>query len=153
MPREYARREILIKLMEFPCSALLLSVCGLQEAEANAEGADEAIKKSLYGMGIQVDKCIGCGSCVAACKAENDVPEEPFYFRTWVERYVIHDDGRVDVDSPEGGIHGFTHDRRTEPVSCAPSSSPNSAINATTLPAYRSARSGPHSRLKMALSL
>lgn len=108
MPREYERREILIKLMEFPCSALLLSVCGLQVAEANAEGTNEAIEDSLFGMGIQVDKCIGCGSCVAACKAENDVPEEPFYFRTWVERYVIHDDGRVDVDSPEGGIDGFT---------------------------------------------
>jgi len=108
MPREYARREILIKLMEFPCSALLLSLCGLQEVEATAERADEATAEALYGMGIQVDKCIGCGSCVAACKAENDVPEEPFYFRTWVERYVIHDDGRVQVDSPDGGIRGFT---------------------------------------------
>ena len=111
MPREYARREILIKLMEFPCSALLLSLCGLQKVEATAEGADEATAEALYGMGIQVDKCIGCGSCVAACKAENDVPEEPFYFRTWVERYVIHDDGRVEVDSPEGGIRGFTSQR------------------------------------------
>jgi Fe-S-cluster-containing dehydrogenase component len=40
-------------------------------------------------MGIQVSKCIGCGRCVEACKQENDVPAEPFYFRTWVERYII----------------------------------------------------------------
>lgn len=31
------------------------------------------------------------GTCVRACKEENDVPREPFYFRTWVERYHIPD--------------------------------------------------------------
>ena len=61
----------------------------------------------LYGMGIKVDRCIGCGRCVDGCKKENNVPDEPFFFRTWVERYVIDEDGEVTVDSPNGGRDGF----------------------------------------------
>ncbi len=60
-----------------------------------------------YGMGIDVRKCIGCARCVVACKTENDVPEEPHFFNTWIERYVIRRDGEVEVDSPNGGIDGF----------------------------------------------
>ncbi|HLE44702.1 MAG TPA: 4Fe-4S dicluster domain-containing protein [Methylomirabilota bacterium] len=52
-----------------------------------------------YGMGIEVDKCIGCSRCVEACKAENDVPREPFFFRTWIERYDIKRNGEVLVES------------------------------------------------------
>lgn len=51
----------------------------------------------LYGMGIEVDKCIGCNRCVEACKAENDVPRDAAHYRTWVERYVIGRDGAVRV--------------------------------------------------------
>ena len=108
MAREYERRELLIKMMQFPCSAVLLSVCGPLAALAEADNDSEYDPaEHFYGMGIQVDKCIGCGRCVEACKAENDVPREPFYFRTWVERYVFDNDGEVTVDSPEGGIRGF----------------------------------------------
>jgi Fe-S-cluster-containing dehydrogenase component len=60
-------------------------------------------------MTIDVDACIGCGKCVRACKEENGVPDEPFFFRTWVERYHVAD-GRMDrpqVDSPDGGRFGF----------------------------------------------
>lgn len=60
-------------------------------------------KKHVYGMGIQVEKCIGCGRCVTACKIENDVPKEPFFFRTWVERYIIKKDDSVIVQCNEGG--------------------------------------------------
>ena len=28
-----------------------------------------------YGMLLDIDKCIGCGSCVRACANENGVPE------------------------------------------------------------------------------
>jgi Fe-S-cluster-containing dehydrogenase component len=55
--------------------------------------------KPFYGMGIDIDKCIGCAKCMEACKVENDVPKEPFFFRTWVERYVITHDGRVSIQS------------------------------------------------------
>lgn len=60
-----------------------------------------------YGMGIDIHKCIGCGRCAEACKKENDVPGEPYFFRTWVERYIIPTAGDPYVDSPNGGIDGF----------------------------------------------
>ncbi|MFA6455932.1 MAG: 4Fe-4S dicluster domain-containing protein [Bacteroidota bacterium] len=66
---------------------------------ASAEPTDYDASKHYYGMGIQVNKCIGCGKCMEACKEENGVPKEPFYFRTWVERYSIKKDGEVIVKS------------------------------------------------------
>jgi tetrathionate reductase subunit B len=103
------RREFLCGLLKLQCSAVLLAVAG-PAAEGSAGEAGTAKGEGgshYYGMGIQVDHCIGCGRCVDACKAENDVLPEPYYFRTWVERYVVHTDGKVDVDSPAGGIRGF----------------------------------------------
>jgi len=107
MAEAWDRREVLIKMIELPCSAILLTVCGGLPESAEAAENDREPSQSTFGMGIQVDKCIGCGRCVEACKAENDVPREPFYFRTWVERYIIDNAGEVSVDSPEGGINGF----------------------------------------------
>ncbi|MGC9035361.1 MAG: 4Fe-4S dicluster domain-containing protein [Verrucomicrobiia bacterium] len=71
--------------------------------------------KHKWIMVIDIDRCIGCGLCVEACKTENKVPLEPMYFRTWVERYIItkgeltagESSGDVIVDSPNGGMHGF----------------------------------------------
>ena len=62
-----------------------------------------------WAMAIDIEKCIGCGNCVRACKAENDVLLEPDCFRTWVERYHVRPDdpGHPDVDSPDGGYEGF----------------------------------------------
>ncbi len=106
MAKDYDRREVL-ELMKLPCSALLLSFCGPLKALAqNGDGSYDA-GEHYYGMGIQIDKCIGCGRCVEACKTENDVPREPVYFRTWVERYTVDAEGEATVDSPEGGIKGF----------------------------------------------
>src|SRR4026209_591400 len=62
-----------------------------------------------WGMIIDIDKCIGSGNCVRACKAENDVSLEDGCFRTWVERYRV-DPYELDhphVDSPDGGYDGF----------------------------------------------
>ena len=64
-------------------------------------------KKPYWGFAIDIDKCIGCGRCAAACKTENDVPREPFFFRTLVERYVIRKSGEVEVVSPNGGIDPY----------------------------------------------
>jgi Fe-S-cluster-containing dehydrogenase component len=64
-----------------------------------------------WGMGIDINKCIGCGRCAEACKTENDVPRDPFFFRTWVERYRIVDGENIHdeviVDSPNGAIDSF----------------------------------------------
>jgi Fe-S-cluster-containing dehydrogenase component len=64
-------------------------------------------------MALDVDRCIGCGRCVEACREENGVPEG--HWRTWIERYVIpkakpgsgKTRGDAIVDSPAGGEKGF----------------------------------------------
>lgn len=71
--------------------------------------------KHKWLMCFDIDRCIGCGLCVEACKTENHVPQAPTFFRTWIERYIIKkpapgsDDtrGEVIVDSPNGGRNGF----------------------------------------------
>jgi Fe-S-cluster-containing dehydrogenase component len=71
--------------------------------------------KHQWLMCVDVDRCIGCGLCVDACKTENRVPQSSSYFRTWVERYIIKKPkagsvalrGEVVVDSPNGGRNGF----------------------------------------------
>jgi len=65
---------------------------------AAGEPADPS--KPWYGVGIDIEKCIGCGMCAKSCKLENDVPREPFYFRSWVEQYTIKNDGTIKVVSP-----------------------------------------------------
>ena len=58
---------------------------------------------------IDVERCIGCGLCVKACKEENGVSLEPSYFRTWIERYEVDPDDpdHPHVTSPNGGYDGF----------------------------------------------
>jgi Fe-S-cluster-containing dehydrogenase component len=77
-------------------------LAGKAEASPNYD-----VTKHWWAMIIDVDKCIGCGNCVRACAAENDVPEG--YFRTWIERYHIEDwqSDHPEVDSPNGGFDGF----------------------------------------------
>ncbi len=84
-----------------------LSVIRRKPAPIGAIYEDYDPTEHYYAMGIDIEKCIGCGRCAAACKIENNVPQEPYFFRTWVERYIITVDGETMVDSPNGGIDGF----------------------------------------------
>ena len=97
---------------------LLVTSASTAALEALFAGTPERAKEyreldHWWGMVIDIEKCIGCGNCVRACKTENDVPLEPFYFRTWVERYHVPEGpgtrggGHPDVDSPNGGYDGF----------------------------------------------
>ena len=117
-------------------------VAGRPETAANYTMTDH-----WWGMVIDIEKCIGCGNCVRACKEENDVPRMPQYFRTWVERYRVNPDDLEHpvVDSPNGGYDGFPDegDRRTRTPST--SSCPSSATTARTRRASRCARSARRS--------
>ena len=89
---------------------LLLGPGGTGNASHPApEGAsplgDYDWEQHRYAYLIDAQKCIGCGMCVKACKAENKVPDDNF--RTWIERYEISEDGEAEVDSPNGGLNGF----------------------------------------------
>jgi len=64
-----------------------------------------------WGFLVDTHKCVGCGFCVKACKIENDIPLDANVTRTWVERYVITEDGTTLSDSPKGALNGFTDKR------------------------------------------
>ena len=70
--------------------------------------------KHRYVYLVDVNKCIGCGSCVRACERENDVPKH--FFRTWIERYHVSRTGEIFVDSPNGGRDGFDVVKRSAQV-------------------------------------
>jgi Fe-S-cluster-containing dehydrogenase component len=107
--REFVER-LLFSLLSISCSGLLAAQEKDEEKILIIERGYDPEAHS-WGMGIRIDRCIGCGRCANACKKENDVPESPFYFRTWVERYIVLEGDEVVVDSPNGGVEGFK--RRT----------------------------------------
>ena len=52
------------------------------------------IKNKKYGMVINLDKCTGCGSCMVACMAENNVPfkkdeSDKLLSITWLRVYRL----------------------------------------------------------------
>lgn len=82
---------------------LLLSCSGAEKPEGSVDGY--AWHKHRWGYAIDVDRCIGCGSCMRACRSENDVPKG--FHRTWVERYRLSGKERLRVDVAASGDHVF----------------------------------------------
>ena len=102
------RRHFLI-LMPAAAIAWKAVLAGTPESAPNYNMSDH-----WWGMLIDIPKCIGCGNCVRACAAENDVPDG--HFRTWVERYHVTDADMTNpqVISPDGGKEGFPAVAATE---------------------------------------
>ena len=53
-------------------------------AQTNEEAPEDQKKENLplWGMGVDIDKCIGCGKCAEACKIENNVPKPDMHKQT-----------------------------------------------------------------------
>lgn len=83
-----------------PLSAFKL----LSPAQVKASVGDATVRWAFL---VDIQKCVGCGFCVKACKIENEVPYEVPVTRTWVERYVVTRDGKSHIDTPKGGRDGF----------------------------------------------
>jgi Fe-S-cluster-containing dehydrogenase component len=76
------RRDFIKGLVTIPGISVLSMLADAQNSVS--EGA-----KVSYAMVIDVDRCIGCGQCVIACKIENDVPTKIPVSRTWIEGYSV----------------------------------------------------------------
>ena len=103
-----SRREFLGDAIRLSGGALVFltgsSASGSTEPAPKAKAEAYNWEEHSYAYLIDTQKCIGCGSCVRACRAENAVPDG--FYRTWVERYAVGMEGSH-VDSPEGGMDGF----------------------------------------------
>ena len=77
-----------------------------QQISGLREDEDGATSATNFAFVVDITNCIGCGACCVADKNEYQVPDG--HYRTWVERYVIDDQDNVFVDSPNGGLAGYT---------------------------------------------
>lgn len=88
---ELDRRELVAHLLKIGAGglAIALGVTGSAKsltAEATVWSGDTSTgRRFRYGMVIDTRRCVGCKSCVAACKAENKTPPGVSYNRVRTE--------------------------------------------------------------------
>ena len=99
-----SRREFLKgAIIFFPAAAAFQQLASVCAAVGGEEKPAYDPGNHYYGMGVEIDKCIGCNRCVEACKTENNVPPESYYTRTWVERYSVLASGETVVETVSRG--------------------------------------------------
>ena len=101
-----SRRDFL-KSASLITGATFATLAGVPVGAVVIATEEKNVDGPWYGYGIDLEKCIGCGRCAKACKVENNVPDQPYFFRTWIEQYTIKNDETVHVESPNGGMDGF----------------------------------------------
>jgi len=114
-PSTISRRALIEAIFGAAAGSLVIFSPG----ESLAQAPEYDPTQHYWAYLVDLTKCIGCGACVRACKAENDVPDG--FFRTWVERYTFTLDGKVVVDSPDGALNGFAADPEVDRAQVAKS--------------------------------
>ncbi|PWU09313.1 MAG: 4Fe-4S ferredoxin [Terriglobia bacterium] len=110
---DFTRRELLIRSSKLLFLTATAARALDRTGEQPAPGDTYHMADHWWGMIVDIDKCIGCGTCVRSCSKENNVPDS--YFRTWIERYEVSENlQHPTVDSPKGGIDGFPPAARAE---------------------------------------
>ena len=114
MKSNYTRRDFVISTAKVfavgllaPASALTVSRLASASEEPTKQEPDAAAVPwagKEWTFVVDTAKCIGCASCVRACKKENNVPVDHEVYRTWVERFLVLGHEEVIIDSPRGGL-------------------------------------------------
>lgn len=99
------RRQFIVSGARLLADGSVLVLLAKPISALAAKGEGRPLTTGPYAFLVDAARCIGCGSCVRACRAENGV--SPGNFRTWIERYTVTRDGGIAVDSPAGGEPGF----------------------------------------------
>ena len=111
-------------------------VAGTPETAPNYAATDH-----WWGMIIDIDKCIGCGNCVRACKARTTCPRAATSAPgSSATRWIPTTWSTRASSRPTAAYDGFPASTRLATASSA-SSSPSCATTAPIRPACRSARS------------
>ncbi|MEN8190402.1 MAG: 4Fe-4S dicluster domain-containing protein, partial [Thermodesulfobacteriota bacterium] len=115
---DHDRRGFIKKVLAGTIGGSLLMVIpatadDIAEQIPGMRAEDTVFSKKQFVFIVDITRCIGCGSCCVADKNEYKVPDGNY--RTWVERYIIDDHDNVYVDSPNGGLDGYTKPRTDIP--------------------------------------